>query len=666
MTRPAWLQPTLGDCLGAGLLLAALAAMAESARRWGFLALFAALLLPALLAPRRLVVRNGMVWVYLGLPVAVLARVWPVQVHGLDLSLGFYLALYLVIAGTVTLAGPRGPARMSRLIGCSGFALAGVGLDAPRQPYLVAALVWGAFALAALRVERGPATAPAPALPAAAMVPAARGRALGAAVALSALVLALSTSGVGAIDAVYEDVNKLFFRAVRALKVRGAPGGGYSGQAQLGSVVELQGRRQDVVAIRVHAEKSPGYLRGRAFLRWVPAEAKWTVARPEAPEGRRRPASRGRLLITGRAEPPADRAATLAIHPSAQNAGTLFLPLEAGLVDGAPDEVVEWPGGGLSSPDGAAGRGYEVIPDWGPWLEDGAAADWLDVPDDPRLHATLDRVLREAGLTPASAPPPEVAVTALVRWIGARYRYQLGIELETGKDPVVQFLEEKREGHCELFAAAGTLLLRRAGVPARYVTGFVCDEKNAWGDVWVARNKHAHAWTEVFHPARGWSTVELTPAGGVPRTPASAAQGGLGEWLEALADRVAGLARRVDLSRLFEAAQRGLARAGGWFVAAWWRPLLPLAVVAALLARWVRRRRAARPVERTLPPALQREREAVQALDRRLAARGLGRGPAETLHEWAARVEQAPDVPDRDAAVSLIRGYAGRRYAPTA
>ena len=61
-------------------------------------------------------------------------------------------------------------------------------------------------------------------------------------------------------------------------------------------------------------------------------------------------------------------------------------------------------------------------------------------------------------------------------------------------------------------------MLRLAGVPARYVTGFVVTEKNTSGGYWIARNRDAHAWAEAWDDQRGWVTVEATPPDGLPHS----------------------------------------------------------------------------------------------------------------------------------------------------
>ena len=63
---------------------------------------------------------------------------------------------------------------------------------------------------------------------------------------------------------------------------------------------------------------------------------------------------------------------------------------------------------------------------------------------------------------------------------------------------VARFLSETRVGHCEYYATAAVLLLREAGIPARYCVGYSGQEKNDNGE-WLLRGSHAHAWCRVWH-----------------------------------------------------------------------------------------------------------------------------------------------------------------------
>lgn len=77
-----------------------------------------------------------------------------------------------------------------------------------------------------------------------------------------------------------------------------------------------------------------------------------------------------------------------------------------------------------------------------------------------------------------------------------------------GEDFVEHFLAQGR-GYCMHFATAGALLLRMQGIPARYVSGFVCTV-NGTGPV-VVRDSQAHAWVEIYLGGYGWYPVEMTP-----------------------------------------------------------------------------------------------------------------------------------------------------------
>lgn len=79
-------------------------------------------------------------------------------------------------------------------------------------------------------------------------------------------------------------------------------------------------------------------------------------------------------------------------------------------------------------------------------------------------------------------------------------------------DAISLFLHEGRRGHCEHFATATTLLLREAGVPARYSIGFASVEHGIDSKEIVYRGTHAHAWCRAWDEKAGrWIDVDLTP-----------------------------------------------------------------------------------------------------------------------------------------------------------
>ena len=73
------------------------------------------------------------------------------------------------------------------------------------------------------------------------------------------------------------------------------------------------------------------------------------------------------------------------------------------------------------------------------------------------------------------------------------------------------FLRQGRSGHCEYFATASVLLLRAAGIPARYATGFAMTEYDAANNVFVVRKRHAHAWTLAYLNGH-WTELDYTPS----------------------------------------------------------------------------------------------------------------------------------------------------------
>ena len=71
------------------------------------------------------------------------------------------------------------------------------------------------------------------------------------------------------------------------------------------------------------------------------------------------------------------------------------------------------------------------------------------------------------------------------------------------------FLLESREGYCNYFATAFTLLARAQGIPARFVQGFCVPTKDSLET--KVYSDMAHAWPEVYLEDIGWIPFEPTP-----------------------------------------------------------------------------------------------------------------------------------------------------------
>ena len=83
-------------------------------------------------------------------------------------------------------------------------------------------------------------------------------------------------------------------------------------------------------------------------------------------------------------------------------------------------------------------------------------------------------------------------------------------------DGVEHFLFSTREGYSEYFASAMTVMLRSEGIPARLVTGYSVGDKLPEEDIYLVRDKHSHAWVEIFFPKYGWIPFEPTPGAVIP------------------------------------------------------------------------------------------------------------------------------------------------------
>ena len=135
-----------------------------------------------------------------------------------------------------------------------------------------------------------------------------------------------------------------------------------------------------------------------------------------------------------------------------------------------------------------------------------------------RLPAVDPRVPRLAAQVTASAGNNFDKAAAIENHLRTRYGYTLQLPQTEVRDPIANFLFERKQGHCEYFASSMAVMLRTLGIPSRVVNGFRSDEFNDLTGNYVVRAKDAHAWVEAYFPGYGWQTFDPTPAGS-PATP---------------------------------------------------------------------------------------------------------------------------------------------------
>lgn len=106
------------------------------------------------------------------------------------------------------------------------------------------------------------------------------------------------------------------------------------------------------------------------------------------------------------------------------------------------------------------------------------------------------------------------SVTAIKDYLQNGYSYTLNTTVPpSGSDFVDHFLFEEKQGYCVHFATAMTVLLRSAGIPARYVQGYGPGtlQDDTMPAKYLVTQGDAHAWVEVYFAGAGWVPFDPTP-----------------------------------------------------------------------------------------------------------------------------------------------------------
>ena len=229
------------------------------------------------------------------------------------------------------------------------------------------------------------------------------------------------------------------------------------------------------------------------------------------------------------------------------------------------------------------------------------------------------------------------ALEAIMREL-SHYPYSLDDRREGRIDPVVEFLQKRDGGHCELFASSMALLARTIGIPTRIAVGYRVDEVNAITGVSVVRDRNAHTWVEAFVEGR-WQSFDPTPPSELAMRTRPTRWEHLSEALSFAFDRTINFFVNI-----------GLARAGIFSGV--------MAVVLILVRRFIQKRRAA-GVSRVA--SMSRPLPAFESLATALSRAGWDRVPSEPLERFARRVDAAGEPWSAEVAEALVR-YAELRY----
>lgn len=273
--------------------------------------------------------------------------------------------------------------------------------------------------------------------------------------------------------------------------------------------------------------------------------------------------------------------------------------------------------------------------DWAPYIAQTAPVPDNYAPPAPddlqiakRELATLERVAAELRLKELS---PRQALERIREHLASfHYATYRAAPIPRGSTALEDFLLRTKAGHCEYFAAATTLLLRTAGVPARYATGFAVAEYSALEKAYVVRARHAHAWARAYIDG-GWIDVDTTPP----------------SWTEEEAREAPAWQPIADF---FRWAQFRWSQAGPLELGMGWASVL---VVALGFFGWrlLRGKRASASAKRAANEA--RRFAGVDsefyAIEAKLASHASARAPHESIGAWLRRIEPHLDSTLRKA-----------------
>lgn len=127
----------------------------------------------------------------------------------------------------------------------------------------------------------------------------------------------------------------------------------------------------------------------------------------------------------------------------------------------------------------------------------------------PEAEASmLTQVVEDLGLT---SETPRESLRTLATYFDSNFRYSRFLrEHRLRTTPLAEFLNVSRAGHCEYFATATVLLLRAAGISARYAVGLSVHEYSPLEGQYIARARDAHSWALVYIDGK-WQDFDTTP-----------------------------------------------------------------------------------------------------------------------------------------------------------
>jgi transglutaminase-like putative cysteine protease len=239
-------------------------------------------------------------------------------------------------------------------------------------------------------------------------------------------------------------------------------------------------------------------------------------------------------------------------------------------------------------------------------------------------QAALERAAAELEL---AGKRPAQAALAIRAWFGNSFRYSRFVRARRKDASALEdFFFRTRAGHCEYFATGTVLLLRAAGIPARYAIGYAVHEWSPFERRYVVRASDAHAWTLAWLGG-AWREIDTTPPEWVAAEREAETSGTLGDlWSWA--------AYAFSAWRWREPEDR-LPGSIGWL-------LVPLLLfIGWRVYRRRRRPSVPAPTAATPPTWHPGDDSPFYEVEQRLSRLAFPRAPGEPLTRWLARVDAA-------------------------
>ena len=222
---------------------------------------------------------------------------------------------------------------------------------------------------------------------------------------------------------------------------------------------------------------------------------------------------------------------------------------------------------------------------------------------------------------------PENIITTVKKHFADNFNYSLTQKQRYPRGKYLsKFLFESHQGHCEFFATSTVLLLRSAGVPARYAVGYSIQEYSYLEGLYIARARHAHSWA-LAYLNNSWQIVDTTPSVWAPLEDESASS------FEPLIDLWSWLSYRFSLWQ--SADDPGDEKNGNTLL---WL-LIPL--LSLLAWRFYLKERIKRPEKNNIDN-MKRQYPGMDSSFYRLVSMlersGPGRRQGETTYRWLTRI----------------------------